>query len=57
MLLSEDFEAHCFLNINLKKGDLLLFNNWEVMHGRGAFEIDQENWHWLQRCYFGFNQE
>lgn len=57
MLLSEDFQTNCFLNINLKKGDLLLFNNWEVMHGRGAFNIDQENWRWLQRCYFALDKE
>lgn len=55
MLLSNDFQANCFLNINLKRGDLLLFNNWEVMHGRGAFTIDQENWRWLQRCYFALD--
>jgi hypothetical protein len=57
MLLSEDFQEKSFLNVNLKKGDLLLFNNWEVMHGRGSFELDKENWRWLQRCYFALDQE
>lgn len=35
----------------LKKGDLLLFNNWRVMHSRDAFDIDESNWRWLQRIY------
>lgn len=39
-------------SITLKKGDLLLFNNWEVMHARDGFKIDKDNWRWLQRCYF-----
>lgn len=57
MLLSKEFQEHCFTNFNLKKGTLLLFNNWEVMHGRSGFKIDYENWRWLQRCYFALDKE
>ena len=57
MLLSEDFKQNCFTNVNLKKGTLLLFNNWEVMHGRGGFKIDPDNWRWLQRSYFALDAE
>ena len=57
MLLSEDFKKHCFTNFNLKRGTLLLFNNWEVLHGRCAFKINPENWRWLQRCYFALDKE
>ncbi len=57
MLLSEDFKEQCFTNFNLKKGTLLLFNNWEVMHGRCGFKIDYDNWRWLQRCYFALDKE
>lgn len=57
MLLSKDFKQKCFTNLNLKRGTLLLFNNWEVMHGRDAFQLDPENWRWLQRCYFAVDTE
>jgi len=57
MLLNEDFQKQCFTNINIKRGTLLLFNNWEVMHGRCGFNIDPDNWRWLQRCYFALDVE
>lgn len=56
ILKSEEFLAKNKVSINLKKGDLLLFNNWEVMHARDSFIIDKENWRWLQRCYFMLNE-
>lgn len=55
-LLSDgDFKAQHSTAIYLKAGDLILFNNWEVMHARDAFKIDPNNWRWLQRCYFMLN--
>lgn len=57
MLLSDELQKKCFTNINLKRGTLLLFNNWEVMHGRCGFNIDPNNWRWLQRCYFAVDKE
>jgi alpha-ketoglutarate-dependent taurine dioxygenase len=52
LLTSREFLDKCKTSVHLKKGDLLLFNNWEVMHARDSFKIDKENWRWLQRCYF-----
>jgi Taurine catabolism dioxygenase TauD, TfdA family. len=56
IFLKEITENKGFLNtlttrFILKQGDLLLFNNWRVMHARDAFEIDENNWRWLQRVY------
>lgn len=51
-LLSSDFRSECYNKVVLKRGDLLMFNNWEIMHGRDGFIIDKDNWRWLQRCYF-----
>lgn len=51
VILSKKFSPF-YQSIHLKKGDLILFNNWKIMHSRDSFEIDPMNWRWLQRCYF-----
>lgn len=56
VLKSEEFQSKNKVGINLTRGDLLLFNNWEVMHARDSFKIDKNNWRWLQRCYFMLNE-
>lgn len=56
ILLSDDFIESNYNRFYLKKGDYLLFNNWEVMHARDAFKIDPNNWRWLQRCYYMLNE-
>lgn len=56
ILKSSEFLDARKVSINLQKGDLLLFNNWEVMHARDSFKIDKNNWRWLQRCYFMLNE-
>ena len=52
---NQSFKENYITKIYLQTGDFLLFNNWEVMHARDAFKIDQDNWRWLQRCYFKIN--
>ena len=56
LLKSKEFFDSSKISVTLSKGDLLLFNNWEVMHARDAFKIDKNNWRWLQRCYFMLNE-
>lgn len=56
LLKSDEFQSAHKVGINLQRGDLLLFNNWEVMHARDSFKIDKSNWRWLQRCYFMLNE-
>ena len=56
LLKSKEFFDANKVSVTLSKGDLLLFNNWEVMHARDAFTIDKSNWRWLQRCYFMLNE-
>lgn len=56
MIMRPDFKKQYYSKIVLQKGDFLMFNNWEIMHGRDAFEIDRSNWRWLQRCYFMLNE-
>lgn len=51
MLKDPSFKAKITTRVNIQAGDMLLFNNWEVMHGRDAFKIDKLNWRWLQRVY------
>ena len=53
VILSGEFQSSEEIKkIYLKEGDYILFNNWRVMHARDSFEIDEERWRWLQRCYF-----
>ncbi|MBP6952567.1 MAG: TauD/TfdA family dioxygenase [Alphaproteobacteria bacterium] len=52
VITSKDFRERYYKRIYLSEGDLILFNNWRVMHARDAFEIDPKYWRWLQRCYF-----
>ena len=53
---SAEFLLNNKTSINLQQGDLLLFNNWEVMHARDAFKLDKNNWRWLQRIYMMLNE-
>ncbi len=52
---NDSFKKNYATKITFKSGDLLLFNNWEVMHSRDSFVIDFDNWRWLQRCYIMLN--
>jgi len=45
------FKKQCVKKFYLQKGDLLIFNNWRVMHARDSFTADPYNRRWLQRCY------
>lgn len=51
LLTDTEVKSRITTKINIQAGSMLLFNNWEVMHGRDAFKIDKENWRWLQRVY------
>ena len=55
VLNDEAFKAKYVKKFYLKKGDLLIFNNLEVLHARDSFEIDVNNWRWLQRIYCSQN--
>jgi len=50
-LHNEEFKAKYVKKFYLKKGDLLIFNNLEILHARDSFTIDPDNWRWLQRLY------
>lgn len=52
IITSEKFKRDNSEKIYLNSGDFILFKNWKVMHSRDAFSIDEDNWRWLQRCYF-----
>lgn len=56
ILQSPEFLENNKTSIILQQGDLLLFNNWEVMHARDAFKLDKNNWRWLQRIYMMLNE-
>lgn len=51
VLNNNEFKSKFVKKVYLKAGDLLIFNNCEVMHARDSFKIDPNNWRWLQRVY------
>ena len=55
ILNNQLFKSKYIKKFYLKKGDLLIFNNLEILHARDSFEIDPNNWRWLQRIYCSQN--
>ncbi|XP_043914889.1 gamma-butyrobetaine dioxygenase [Protopterus annectens] len=52
-LLNKEENRICF---TLEKGDVVVFDNWRVLHGRQNFESEEQNPRHLEGCYLDWDE-